>query len=1259
MLGEKLSPVEEVAGRVVGERYRLEVNLGRGGMARVYRALDERSGQRVALKQLSAEADRPAAAQAMFEHEYHSLVQLAHPHIVSAFEYGLDPGGAFYTMELLDGADARDTTRAGTLSIEQLCLLLHDAASALALIHSRRMLHRDLSPRNLFCTSTGRGKLIDFGSLAPMGVAASSAGTPPFVPPEVVHTQPLDARSDLYSLGALAYYTLTRRNAYPARQVRDLRELWQLRPDAPHVLREDTPRALSDLIMALLSLDPRGRPGSAAEVCERLRAIYALPVENERQLAQAFLSTPTLVGRETEHAQARARLMRLRRGRGGTLVIAGDGGVGCSRFLGSVVLDAKLMGTCTAFVDAATADPAPGGLAVAIAEQLIEAMSSTPALSDGHRATLAALSPVLRRAFAADALAPVPAPPSKRAVEAAWLELLRVAASEQPILLALDDVQRGDSLTLAMLGQLAAVARDQRILMAVTSATSANTGQTVALAQLVKPEHLIELRPLEAEMTRALLGSLFGNVSGLDEAARFIHEVCQGSPRASMQYAQYLVDQGLARYVDGAWKLPEHLREHALPSSLAAMIEQRISGLSPDAREIALALALARDETRAQWQPDKHVHFEDVGKLLGGVATPQSGRAFAALDELVRVGLVEQRDPDYVLDQGAIADALRRGSTEEERMRAHRRLAEVFAQPHYNDSYLVGNHLQLAGDYAGSHKVLLHSLDAGNPDWSWRSMRISVAALVAGRQLAWWKANGGTPIDGTRLRRMVLASSSVSDWGIAQLGDEHIAQLVSDLGLTHWDETDASLPKEQRLAQCMHLAEQAYAAQPEAERSLSPSLAADELAASAMSLSGAYVNSGDLKRARRLDQILIRTRSLSPLHDLLADLSAIALDRVTGREIGSRILECIPRLMAATGLPDIMRLGAVAVYLHIQALEDARTGRKRALELMDLLAASTGDTMFIVVHARYLAHAFAGRANPARRLRKQLELTTADDVWRRYAYVFVEAQLHALTGNLSELNAATATVSELAAKFEGWRPFLSYCRAQIYRLRGDLDAAYNMLADALAVATPGEHRAYPMIALAHAEVLLLQRRFDEALTAATVFAGRAHAGKLDQSALVSALRVRALAHSAVGEHAEAQESLRTAFALARMLEYGGLPLALLHEAQARLAIAENDPAAGLQALTTLREHLEQADAPALFGAYEALRLENKRQIQGTLHPHTDSSESMASLPVISQIQTSTTSSSSSSDVSSEDSEQSVRTVEERANRETRGGGKRR
>src|SRR4051812_7413715 len=94
------------AGRI-GDCYRIEAELGHGGMARVYRVRDERSGERLALKKLVVSGDQRTTLQNMFEREYHTLVQLAHPRIVRAFDYGIDAESPYYTMELLEGTDLR------------------------------------------------------------------------------------------------------------------------------------------------------------------------------------------------------------------------------------------------------------------------------------------------------------------------------------------------------------------------------------------------------------------------------------------------------------------------------------------------------------------------------------------------------------------------------------------------------------------------------------------------------------------------------------------------------------------------------------------------------------------------------------------------------------------------------------------------------------------------------------------------------------------------------------------------------------------------------------------------------------------------------------------------------------------------------------------------------------------------------------------------------------------------------------------------
>ena len=104
---------------LLGGRYQVEAELGQGGMARVYRVVDQRSGQHVALKQLVCSEDAPKL-RAMLEREYHTLVQLEHPRIVHAFDYGLDPRGAYYTMELLEGHTAREAVKAGEMPAHQL-----------------------------------------------------------------------------------------------------------------------------------------------------------------------------------------------------------------------------------------------------------------------------------------------------------------------------------------------------------------------------------------------------------------------------------------------------------------------------------------------------------------------------------------------------------------------------------------------------------------------------------------------------------------------------------------------------------------------------------------------------------------------------------------------------------------------------------------------------------------------------------------------------------------------------------------------------------------------------------------------------------------------------------------------------------------------------------------------------------------------------------------------------------------------------------
>ena len=297
-------------GTLIGARYRIEAVLGRGGMGAVYRVRDERKRCAVALKQLHGAARNGttgALVTSQFEREYHTLCQLAHPSIIEVYDYGVDDSGAFYTMELLDGEDLRER---GRLAWREACAVLRDVASSLAIIHSRGLLHRDISARNVRCTAAGNAKLIDFGAMTAMGLCRHVVGTPPFVPPEALQLQALDGRSDLYALGALAYSVLTGRHPYPARTFGELRDHWRNLPGKPRRYQPDVPEALDQLVMELIELDRSARPKSAAEVMERLSGIAGLALRELPEVSRAYLVAPMLIEHDEPLAAVRAKLVQ-------------------------------------------------------------------------------------------------------------------------------------------------------------------------------------------------------------------------------------------------------------------------------------------------------------------------------------------------------------------------------------------------------------------------------------------------------------------------------------------------------------------------------------------------------------------------------------------------------------------------------------------------------------------------------------------------------------------------------------------------------------------------------------------------------------------------------------------------------------------------------------------------------------------------------------------------------------------------------------
>ena len=278
-------------------QYHIEAELGSGAMGIVYRARHALLRRETAVKLLPPER-AGVAALARFEREVKLTARLKHPNTVTIYDYGRTPEGTFYyAMELLDGATLEQIVEAtGALPPGRVVKVLEQAAGALAEAHELGLIHRDIKPANIMlCNQGGQvdvAKVLDFGLVKEMESnspqlthANSITGTPLYMPPEALKDpNSVDARSDLYALGAVAYYLTVGDHVFNGTSLIEVCSQHLNDAPAPPSTRSSSPipESLETLILACLEKDPAKRPQSAREFSKRLAQTSVEPWSNEQ-----------------------------------------------------------------------------------------------------------------------------------------------------------------------------------------------------------------------------------------------------------------------------------------------------------------------------------------------------------------------------------------------------------------------------------------------------------------------------------------------------------------------------------------------------------------------------------------------------------------------------------------------------------------------------------------------------------------------------------------------------------------------------------------------------------------------------------------------------------------------------------------------------------------------------------------------------------------------------------------------------------------
>jgi serine/threonine protein kinase len=258
------------------DRYRIDRELGRGGVAIVFRAHDVRHDRWVALKLLHRDLGTAIGGE-QFRQAIRTAARLQHPHILTVHDSGDDGGQLWFTMPFIKGETLADRIlREGPLPMADALRIAREAAEALDYAHREGVIHRDIKPENILL-SEGHALVADFGIARALRGSSGAAGTPAYLSPEQATGGDVDARADIYSLGAVLYEMLLGEPPFtgPTPQAVIARAITEA-PRPPRNVRPSVPTAVEALTLRALAPSPEARFSSAAEMRQALEEAQAV-----------------------------------------------------------------------------------------------------------------------------------------------------------------------------------------------------------------------------------------------------------------------------------------------------------------------------------------------------------------------------------------------------------------------------------------------------------------------------------------------------------------------------------------------------------------------------------------------------------------------------------------------------------------------------------------------------------------------------------------------------------------------------------------------------------------------------------------------------------------------------------------------------------------------------------------------------------------------------------------------------------------------
>lgn len=791
---------------VIGS-YRILEPLGQGAMGVVYRARHASSERAVALKTVRV----PAAK--LFEsirREVYALSQIRHPGIVRIIDNGVHQGRPWYAMDLLEGESLRhfgervwspyrgapaasgmtegvgntEAITGGLLDLDKeprpsrslapqgrppaaggelraAVRIIRRVCATLAFLHGEGFINCDLKPENILLVN-GEPIIIDFGVAARTFhreelESQPTAGTLPYMSPEQLRGEFVDARSDLYSIGCLLYELLVGVPPFigAPRAVRS--QHLSIPPVPPSELVKDVPPALERIVLRLLEKDLDDRYGHADEVADELYEIASLRDEPQQYQdfppVRPYLYRPRFVGRESALSELAKLRDRAIDGSGSLVLLGGESGVGKTRLAMELtrVLPSSRMQIVMSQVSAVNLDGAGATRTAPLnpLRPLLRALADRcqeggPEMSEhllGHRrAVLAQYEPLLAQVPAEGALErvmPLGVEASRKRLFGYLSESLALLAREQPIFLVLDDFGWADELSLAFVHSLSADYLEATPLFLLC--TYRTEEMPDVLAAIAAEPHVVHsvLPRLPPKAVSSMVGDMLALREVPSDFVDFVTRQAEGNPFFVAEYLRTAVNERvLYRDRHHSWQLlgsntpaARDFESLSLPRSLRELIDHRLRRLSPAARQAGLAIAVLGREAE----------IDDVR----AVAALSDDTAMGAIDELLKRQVLELPEPGRVrFAHDKLREVAYASAADEQRGefhgRAGRRLeARFVGQPEESRNWAtLGHHFASARVVEPAARYLKLAADHARANHAnQQAIRLYAEAIEQGRSL--------------------------------------------------------------------------------------------------------------------------------------------------------------------------------------------------------------------------------------------------------------------------------------------------------------------------------------------------------------------------------------------------------------------------------------------------------------------------------------------------------------------------------------------